>query len=82
MKYHAPTKQFTISEKDLERFAFEMRYVIRKIREQAGLPVEGGVSQPYSHALVHAEKAVLDACDAIGVDLGASQPGMLDVREV
>lgn len=81
LKYHAPTKQFTVTQNALEGVALHLRYVIKHIRQQAGLPLtahgyEGQMGDPQ-----FAEKAVLDAAAELGIDLGASRPGKLDVSE-
>lgn len=81
MRYHAPTKQFTVSVGALDDAANSMRYAIKKIRDCAGFPLEGGRREgPMTHAC-HAEKAILDAGIALGIDLGATRPGELSVRD-
>lgn len=81
MQYHAPTNQFTITVADLPRFAASLRHAIKKVREAAGLPLEGGPREFPMTAACHAEYSILHACMAIGIDLGATRPGQLDVRD-
>ena len=71
MKYHAPTKQFTISQKDLESATYSFLYAIRHIRDLACLP-----HTPYTQAGLlsdadHAQKGIIDAAKFLGIDLGA-----------
>lgn len=81
MKYHAPTKAFIVPVESLERVALALKYAIRHVREQAGLPLEPHRSDgPMGHPQF-AEAAILDAARDIGIDLGASRYGLLDVRD-
>lgn len=80
MRYHAPSKQFTVSPSDLQSCAATLLFAIKKIRQVAGLPLEGGERQGAMTDACHAEQAVLDACQSIGIDLGAIRAGTLDVR--
>ncbi|MFG0337714.1 hypothetical protein ACF8FF_07250 [Pseudomonas sp. zjy_13] len=80
MRYHAPSKQFTISLDQLQNHAATMRFAIRKIREIANLPLEGGDRPVQMTPACHAEQAILDSCMNIGIDLGATRAGKLDVR--
>lgn len=81
MKYHAPTNSFVIGSDDLRRVASHLRYAIRQVREQAGLPLthyrrEGALEAPQ-----FAEGALLEIAEMLDIDLGASQIGRLDVSE-
>ena len=81
MRYHAPTKSLTVSVDALEGAALALRHAIRNVRKQAGLPLE-----PYKGDVImgppqHAEAGILDAARYIGIDLGASRWGELDVRD-
>ena len=80
MHYHAPSKQFTISVDKLQNHAAAMRFAIRKIREIANLPLEGDTRPVQMTPACHAEQAILDSCMIIGIDLGATRAGKLDVR--
>lgn len=80
MQYHAPSKQFTVSLDSLTNSAACMRFAIKKIRQAAGLPLEGGERPVQMSDACHAEQAILDASRMLGIDLGATQAGQLDVR--
>lgn len=80
MQYHAPSNQFTISLDQLQGHAGCMRFAIKMIRKSAGLPLQGGERQGPMSDACHAEQAILDACRLIGVDLGATRAGVLDVQ--
>lgn len=79
MRYHAPTDRFTLDQRSFMAVAISLRYAIKHIRQQAGLPLT-----PHKHdggmgSAQHAEKALLDVAEEMGIDLGATRPGMLDV---
>ena len=81
MRFHQPTSSFVIHRQDLENAADALRWALRNIRACAGLPLG-----PYEHsgALSKADmamKSILDAADAIGIDLGATRGSQLDLRE-
>lgn len=82
MNYHAPTKQFTITLDQIQSSASTLLFAIKMVRKSAGLPLEGiapaGAAMTDAH---HAEQSILDACRSIGIDLGATRAGVLDVRE-
>ncbi|CAD0266076.1 conserved hypothetical protein [Pseudomonas veronii] len=80
MQYHAPSKQFTVSLDSLQRSTACMRFAIKKIRQTACLPLEGGERPVQMTDACHAEQAVLDASRMLGIDLGAARAGQLDVR--
>ena len=79
MNYHAPTKQFTITASDIERCAYLLRYAIRKIRRSHDLDPRGYSPSVDACDAEYAESAILDAAQAVGIDLGAARPGVLDV---
>lgn len=81
MHYHAPTKQFTVSLDNLQSSASYMRFAIQMIRKSAGLPLEGGERSGPMTSACHAEQSILDASRLLGVDLGATRAGQLDVRD-
>ena len=82
MNYHAPSKQFTIPLDQIQSCTSTLLFAIKMVRKTAGLPLEGGKT---TGALMtdadHAEQAILDACKAVGIDLGATRAGTLDVRD-
>lgn len=80
MIYHAPSKQFTVSLDSLQSSAACLRFAIKKVRQAAGLPLEGGERPVQMSDACHAEQAILDASRMLGIDLGAARAGQLDVR--
>lgn len=79
MKFHAPTNQFTVEASDLKMAARSFEYSIRHIRALAGLPMgkyqRDGLLTPADHA----QKGILDAAKALGIDMGAEWGNDLDV---
>ena len=81
MKYHAPTKAFTVSADALECASLALRYAIRNVRKQAGLPLEPHKGDVIMGPPQFAEAAILEAARHMGIDLGAQRHGQLDVRD-
>lgn len=82
MNYHAQSRQFTVSHKDIQMAADSFIYAIRNIRLAAGLPLtrykrEGGMLEDHDHAM----KGIIDGAKALGIDLGAEWGEDLDVSE-
>ena len=80
MRYHAPSKQFTVSPDQLQSCAANLLFAIKKIRQASGLPLEVSERHSAMSEACHAEQAVLDAAQAIGIDLGATCAWAVDVR--
>ena len=81
MRFHVPTGRFTVDSNALSGAALNLRYALSKIRELAGLPLD---RYPREGALTdadHAQKGVLDAAAAMGIDFGASWGNELDLRD-
>ncbi|MFF7065667.1 hypothetical protein [Pseudomonas sp. NPDC008258] len=57
-----------------------MRFAIKMIRQAAGLPLENGERPAQMSDACHAEQAILDASRMPGIELGATQAGLLDLR--
>lgn len=81
MKYHAPTRQFTIPREQIERAAYLLLWAIKEVRLCAGLDlkgysIEGPMENPH-----FAEDAILEAAQTLGIDLGSESPGKLDVSD-
>lgn len=82
MRYHAPTGCFIIDPVAIKRACGSIRYAMQSIRKQAGLPLE-----PFSRPTgvmtdaEHAEMALLDLAENLGIDLGGKRPGQIDLRE-
>ena len=81
MEYHAPTKQFTVSPKDIEYTAENLLTVIRHIRQLGNRPLtkyapEGALEEPE-----FAQQRVIEAAKTLGIDLGAQWGYQLDVSD-
>lgn len=81
MQYHAPTGQFTLGEPDLKRASMYLRDAIKQIRITAGLPLTAHKHAGPMGSPQFAEKSLLDAAQALGMDLGARREGQLDVSD-
>lgn len=81
MQYHAPTKQFTVTNKDLEYVAICLRLAIRHIRLLSGLPLNKYKRESALTNADNAQKMIIDAAKAIGIDLGAEWGNQLDVSD-
>lgn len=79
MKYHAPTRQMTVEFGQLDRAALNAIFAIRNIRKMAGLPLTKYESPGLLEPADHAQKAIIEAMNALGVDLGAVWGHELDV---
>jgi hypothetical protein len=83
MNFHAPTNQFTVSAEALARASIKLRHAIKNIRAGAGFDLTGydwtKTSTPWAE---YAEDAILNAARDLGIDLGASKPGKLDVSDL
>lgn len=80
MNYHAPTGQFTVTAEALSRASTKLRCAIRNIRKAAGFDLHGyDWTKTDIHWAELTEDAILSAAADLGIDLGASRPGQLDV---
>ena len=81
IQYHAPTKQLVVASENFKIASISFIYAIRSIRDLANLPhgkyQRQGMMQPADHA----QKGILDAAKALGIDLGAEWGEDLDVSE-
>lgn len=80
MLYHAPTNQFTIEPEALKKSASFMLRAIKKIRLASQLDPKGydTLRRP-TDAAEYAEDAILRAAASLGIHLGATEAGRLDV---
>jgi len=81
MKYHAPTGQFTISQKSIEYVSHSLLGAIKHIREISDrtltkYKVEGPLGAPE-----FAQQRIVDAAKNIGIDLGSEWGNELDVSD-
>lgn len=82
MKYHAPTGQFTITQKSIEYAAYSFIAAIRHIREISGRPLtKYKVDRPLE-APEFAQQRIIDAAKNLGIDLGSELCNELDVSEL
>jgi hypothetical protein len=81
MKYHAPTKQFVVSKDNFDYAALSLVYSIQNIRKLANLPMAKYAREGLLTPADHAQKGLLDAAKAMGIDLGADWGNDLDVTE-
>jgi hypothetical protein len=81
MQYHAPTGKFVVAQDGLQACASGLRFAIKQIRLTAGLPLEPYARDSALTPADHAQKAIIDAAAAVGIDLGARWGSELDVRD-
>ena len=79
MQYHAPTNQFTVSADDLRLASHYLRWAINHIRKGHKLDPKGYKRKAPMEDPQFAESGILQAAKQLGIDLGASRPGELDV---
>ncbi len=80
-KYHAPTDGFVIDQRALRGVSMHLRYAIKGVRQQAGLPLTPHKHEGALETAQFVEKALLDVADELGIDMGADRPGQLDVTD-
>lgn len=81
MRYHAPTKQFTIGLDAIGMVSYLLLDTMKHVRQAEGLPLE-----PYKRDGVltnadYAQKNIIEAADKIGIDLGGRWGNEIDLRE-
>jgi hypothetical protein len=79
MKYHAPTKQFTVSADSLDRASRSLLWAIKHIRLGHNLDTKGYKKPGPMEDPQFAEAGILQAAKELGIDLGADREGKLDV---
>jgi hypothetical protein len=79
MKYHSPTNQIVISIEDIKEACASLRWAIKHIRIAGHCDPRGYVTDGALTDTDFAEGAILDAANALGIDLGATRRGQLDV---
>lgn len=82
MKYNPKTKSIEISLEKVDHAANLLKYALKNIRLQAGLPLdkyrqEGGLTNAD-----YAMKSILDAAKALGIEMEAEWGEQLDLREI
>lgn len=85
MMYHAPTGRMVVDLNALKGATLHLRYAMKKIREQAGIPLEPYAKEPgrLSDADM-AQMALIEVAEAFGIDMGVprQQFHKLDLRDV
>jgi hypothetical protein len=79
MKFHAPTGQFTIEADKLKFAATCFMCALRDIRELAGLPLTRYERSGALTRADHAQRAVIEGAENMGIDLGARWGNEIDV---
>ena len=79
MQYNPNTKALSITVKEADAAASYLLAAIHYFRTSHGLPLEGSASTPPKGDTC--EYCILNAAQALGIDLGATRPGVLDVRK-
>lgn len=82
MKYHAPTKQLTFRVDDVERASFFFLYAIKNIRVSSKRPLTPYELKTCLRPDDLAMKAIIDAAEALGIDLGAKWGNEIDVSGI
>lgn len=79
MKFHAPTGQFTVEADKLKFSAMCFMHALRGIRELAGLPLTRYEREGILTRADHAQRAVIEGAENIGIDLGGRWGNEIDV---
>jgi len=81
MKFHAPTRTFVVDQEGFQRAAGGFLFAMKMIRELGELPLDKYQRNGLLTNADRAQKAIIDAAAALGIDLGAQQGNELDLRE-
>lgn len=82
MKFHAPTGQFTLEAEKFKFAAICFMHALRSIRELAGLPLVRYERNGMLTRADHAQRAVIEGAEALGIDLGARWGNEIDVSNL
>lgn len=78
--FNAQTKNLEIPAETLSRVSDELIYTLRSIREIAGLPMDRYERPGPLEPADHAQRAVLEIANALGINLGAKWGNEIDLR--
>lgn len=78
--FNAQTKSLEIPVATLERVSCELTYTLRSIREIAGLPMDKYPRPGPLEPADHAQRAVLEIANALGINMGAKWGNEIDLR--
>lgn len=88
MQYNPKTKGLTIAVNDADRAASYLLGAIHYFRKSHGLPLNGLSREDFEKRQVltmpgadTCEYCILMAAESLGIDLGTTRAGVLDVRE-
>jgi hypothetical protein len=81
MTYNAKTKNLEISTATLEKVGYDLFYALRCIRKMSGSPMDKYKSGNILSESDHAQKAIINVADTLGIDLGAKWGNEIDLRE-
>lgn len=81
LKFHAPTCGFVVDQEGLLRAGVGLLFAMKMIRQLGELPLDKYERQGLLTNADHAQKAIIDAATALGIDLGAQWGNELDLRE-
>ena len=82
MIYNVQAKQLTFDIKDIEKAGYLLLYAIRTLREACNLPLDRYEMKGGLQDSDHAMRAIIEAADCVGIDLGARWGNDLDVRKI
>lgn len=80
MTYDPIKKVIQIKPADAELAIHSIRYALRHIRSMAGLPMDKYKSDGALTHADHAQRGIIQACERLGIDLGAEWGNELDLR--
>jgi hypothetical protein len=81
MKYDPLKNRIVITPEEAQMAAGYLMYALRNIREAAGLPLDKHERSGCLEPADHAQRGILEAAKALGMDLGAEWGNELDLRK-
>jgi hypothetical protein len=81
VRFHAPTGQFTVEAERLKFAATCFRHALCAIRELAGLPLTRYERNGALTSADHAQRAVIEGAESVGIDLGGRYGNEIDVSD-
>ena len=80
MVYNPKNKTFGIERDKLDMIYLCLRYALKSIREMAGLPLDKYKRDELGPA-DHAQRAIIEAAENIGIDVGGKWGNEIDLRD-
>ena len=86
MVYNPKNKTFGIERDRLDMIYLCLRYALKSIREMAGLPLDKYKRDELGPAdqlgpVDHAQRAIIEAAENIGIDMGGKWGNEIDLRD-